>query len=78
MPIGDTQVRLLILRAVAKGVRRASGVAVGLRQVRQATCVNGTPLRFQFDPVGADLVAARACESDVFLQTYGNTFEQFA
>ena len=40
--------------------------------------MNGTPLRFQFDPVDADLVAARECESDVFLQTYGNTVEQFA
>jgi len=30
------------------------------------------------DPVGDDLAAALACEADVFLDTYGNTAEQFA
>lgn len=34
-------------------------------------------LRLVFDPVGVELDAARACEADVFLQTYSNTVEQF-
>lgn len=37
-----------------------------------------TPLRLVVDPVGDDLVAALRCEADVFLDTYGNTPEQFA
>jgi len=40
--------------------------------------MNGTPLRFVFDPVGDELAAALACEADVFLKTYGNTTEQLA
>lgn len=35
------------------------------------------PLRFVVGPTGDELAAALACESDVFLQTYGNTAEQF-
>jgi len=38
--------------------------------------MNGTPLRFVFDPVGDELAAALDCEADVFLQSYGNTVEQ--
>jgi hypothetical protein len=34
------------------------------------------PLRLVFDPTGDDLVAARACEADVFLEAYGNTAEE--
>jgi len=40
--------------------------------------MTAAPLRFVFDPEGPDLEAARACEADVFLETYGNTTEQFA
>lgn len=39
--------------------------------------MNRTPLRFVIDPVGAELEAALACESEVFLSTYGNTTEEF-
>jgi hypothetical protein len=39
--------------------------------------MNGTPLRFVFDPVGAELDAALECEAEVFLSTYGNTADQF-
>jgi hypothetical protein len=39
--------------------------------------MNGTPLRFVLDPVGAELDAALACEAEVFLNTYGNTAEEF-
>jgi hypothetical protein len=39
--------------------------------------MNGTPLRFVFDPVGAELEAALECEAEVFLSTYGNTAEEF-
>jgi hypothetical protein len=35
-------------------------------------------LRLVLDPTGDDLAAALACEADVFLETYGNTAEQFA
>lgn len=40
--------------------------------------MNGTPLRFVFDPVGDDLAAALDCEAEVFLATYGNTIDQLA
>jgi len=40
--------------------------------------MNGTPLRFVFDPVGEELAAARSCEAEVFLKTYGNTVDQLA
>jgi hypothetical protein len=40
--------------------------------------MNGTPLRFVFDPVGDELAAALDCEAAVFLQTYGNTVDQLA
>jgi hypothetical protein len=36
------------------------------------------PFSLYFDPTGDILESARACESDVFLQTYGNTREQLA
>jgi hypothetical protein len=39
--------------------------------------MNGTPLRFVLDPVGAELDAALDCEAEVFLSTYGNTSEEF-
>lgn len=39
--------------------------------------MNGTPLRFVLDPVGAELEAALACEAEVFLATYGNTADEF-
>ncbi|GAB7007908.1 hypothetical protein JCM18899A_53870 [Nocardioides sp. AN3] len=39
--------------------------------------MNGTPLRFVFDPVGVELEAALECEAEVFLSTYGNTTEEF-
>lgn len=35
-----------------------------------------TPLRLVFDPTGDLLEAARACEADIFLRTFGNTREQ--
>lgn len=35
-------------------------------------------LRLVFDPTGEELAAARACEAEVFLQSYGNTHEQLA
>lgn len=35
------------------------------------------PLRFVFDPVGDELIAAKECEAQVFLDTYGNTAEEF-
>lgn len=37
---------------------------------------SAVPLRMVFDPVGDELAAARACEADIFLQTYGNTIEE--
>lgn len=40
--------------------------------------MTAAPLRLVFDPVGEELAAARACEADVFLTTYGNTQEEFA
>jgi hypothetical protein len=40
--------------------------------------MTAAPLRMVFDPTGPELAAARACEADVFLETYGNTTEQFA
>ena len=40
--------------------------------------MNSTPLRLVLDPVGDELVAALDCEADVFLQTYGNTMDEFA
>jgi hypothetical protein len=39
--------------------------------------MTAAPLRFVFDPTGDELEAAKACEADVFLETYGNTTEQF-
>lgn len=38
----------------------------------------GTPLRLVFEPTGAEREAALACEAEVFLETYGNTAEEFA
>jgi hypothetical protein len=38
--------------------------------------MNGTTLRFVFDPVGDELTAALECEAHVFLKTYGNTLAQ--
>ncbi len=35
-----------------------------------------TPLRLVFDPTGDLLEAARECEADIFLRTFGNTREQ--
>lgn len=35
------------------------------------------PLRLVFDPTGDELAAARDCESQVFLETFGNTAEDF-
>lgn len=35
------------------------------------------PLRLVFNPVGDELAAAQQCESQVFLETFGNTPEQF-
>jgi hypothetical protein len=35
------------------------------------------PLRLVLDPIGEELEAARQCEADVFLQTYGNTTAEF-
>lgn len=34
-------------------------------------------LRFVFDPAGSELQAALACEAHIFLETYGNTVEEF-
>lgn len=39
--------------------------------------MNAAPLRFVFDPVGDELAAALRCESQVFLEAYGNTPEEF-
>lgn len=39
--------------------------------------MNAAPLRFVLDPEGDDLAAAKRCEADVFLETYGNTPEEF-
>jgi hypothetical protein len=36
-----------------------------------------TPLRLKFNPTGAALAAARACEAETFLATYGNTTADF-
>lgn len=35
-----------------------------------------TPLRLVFNPTGRLLAAARACEAEIFLQTYGNSLEE--
>jgi hypothetical protein len=37
-----------------------------------------TPLRLEFNPQGDALDAARACEAEIFSQTYGNTPAEFA
>src|SRR4051794_31376719 len=39
--------------------------------------MTAAPLRFVFDPVGDELEAALRCESQVFLDAYGNTPEEF-
>lgn len=39
--------------------------------------MTAAPLRLVFDPVGEELAAAKRCEADVFLETYGNTAEEF-
>jgi len=39
--------------------------------------MNGTPLRLVLDPEGAELEAALACEAEVFLETFGNTAQDF-
>lgn len=39
--------------------------------------MTAAPLRFVFDPVGEELAAAKRCEAQVFLETYGNTSEEF-
>lgn len=39
--------------------------------------MTSAPLRFVFDPIGEDLAAAKKCEAQVFLETYGNTTEEF-
>ncbi len=39
--------------------------------------MTAAPLRFVFDPIGEELAAARRCEAQVFLETYGNTAEEF-
>jgi len=39
--------------------------------------MTAAPLRFVFDPTGEELAAAKRCEADVFLETYGNTPEEF-
>jgi hypothetical protein len=36
-----------------------------------------TPLRLKFNPTGAALAAARACEAETFLTTYGNATADF-
>ena len=38
--------------------------------------MTATPLRLVFDPSGAELAAARACEAEIFFRTYGNTAAQ--
>ena len=40
------------------------------------TVPSSRPLQLHFDPAGALLEAARACEADVFLRWFGNTREQ--
>jgi hypothetical protein len=39
--------------------------------------MTAAPLRFVFNPTGAELAAAKQCEADVFLDAYGNTSEEF-
>lgn len=39
--------------------------------------MTAAPLRFVFDPTGDELAAAMRCEADVFLETYGNTADEF-
>ncbi len=39
--------------------------------------MNSAPLRLVFNPQGEELAAARRCEADVFLATYGNTVAEF-
>ncbi|MFS3130049.1 hypothetical protein ACLM5J_16735 [Nocardioides sp. Bht2] len=39
--------------------------------------MSAAPLRFVFNPTGDELAAAKRCEADVFLETYGNTPEEF-
>lgn len=39
--------------------------------------MTAAPLRLVFDPTGDELAAAQQCEADVFLETYGNTAEEF-
>lgn len=39
--------------------------------------MTAAPLRFVFDPIGEELAAAKRCEAQVFLETYGNTVEEF-
>lgn len=39
--------------------------------------MTGAPLQFVFDPAGDELAAALRCESQVFLEAYGNTPEEF-
>lgn len=39
--------------------------------------MTNAPLRFVFDPQGDELAAARRCEAQVFLETFGNTPEEF-
>lgn len=39
--------------------------------------MTAAPLRFVFNPEGEELAAAKKCEADVFLDTYGNTPEEF-
>lgn len=39
--------------------------------------MTAAPLRLVFDPAGDELVAARSCEAQVFLDAYGNTPEEF-
>lgn len=42
------------------------------------THIHSEPYRLHFRPDGDVLAAARACEAEVFLNTYGNTAEQWA
>lgn len=39
--------------------------------------MTSAPLRLVFNPTGEELAAAKRCEADVFLDTYGNTAEEF-
>lgn len=39
--------------------------------------MTAAPLRVVFDPIGEELAAAKRCEAQVFLETYGNTAEEF-